>query len=179
MGSLVGYRFQPKDEELITLLDKKMLDPDFSVQTINEVDIYNFEPLDLPRKYHCIKTSSNSNPIFLILFVLFWFECDAGLSAIQSDELVWYFFCAPYYKYANSKRANRRTNTGYWKLTGKGCKIFAKRSREVIGRKRFLTFCEYGVAFKKHKAEWVMHEFRSQYNPPHEVIVLPVSYLFS
>ncbi|KAK9190650.1 hypothetical protein WN943_019257 [Citrus x changshan-huyou] len=103
MDSLVGFRFHPTDEEIILLLTLKRFDPGFSVRTIKEIDLYSFEPWELP--WH---------------------------SEIQSEEEVWYFFCEPYYKYAKSKRAHRRTKEGYWKKTGNGSKIKRKYSTEVI-----------------------------------------------
>ncbi|KAK0578293.1 hypothetical protein LWI29_008165 [Acer saccharum] len=67
MDSLVGYRytFQPTPEELVShYLKKKTRDPAFTFPLIRDVDIYKYHPCELP-----------------------------GLSSIQSDEQVWYFFC--------------------------------------------------------------------------------------
>ncbi|KAK3204250.1 hypothetical protein Dsin_018296 [Dipteronia sinensis] len=66
MDSLVGYRytFQPTPEELVShYLKKKARDPAFTFPLIRDVDIYKYHPCELP-----------------------------GLSSIQSDEHVWYFF---------------------------------------------------------------------------------------
>ena len=60
MDSLVGFRFKPTNEEIISLQKKKMLDPDFSVHTIKEIDFYSFDPWDLPRK--CPPTSNHTMP---------------------------------------------------------------------------------------------------------------------
>ena len=51
MDSLVGFRFHPTDEEIILLLTMKRRDPaGFSVRTIKEIDLYSFEPWELPCK---------------------------------------------------------------------------------------------------------------------------------
>ncbi|KAK9230177.1 hypothetical protein WN944_023144 [Citrus x changshan-huyou] len=88
-GFCPRHRFKPTNEEIISLLKKKRLDPGFSVHTIKEIDFYSFDPWDLPRH-----------------------------SEIQGEEEVWYYYCERYYKYAKSKRAHRRTKSGYWKVTG-------------------------------------------------------------
>ncbi|KAH9769820.1 NAC domain-containing protein 100 [Citrus sinensis] len=139
MDSLVGFRFHPTDEEIILLLTLKRFDPGFSVRTIKEIDLYSFEPWELP--WH---------------------------SEIQSEEEVWYFFCEPYYKYAKSKRANRRTKEGYWKKTGNGSKIKRKYSTEVIGTKKILSFLRDDTAAKKAKTEWVIHEIAVEDSPDYE-----------
>lgn len=139
VDSLVGIRFHPRDEEIILLLKMKRRDPRFSVRTIKEIDFYSFEPWELPLH-----------------------------SDIQSDEEVWYFFCEPYYKYAESKRVHRRTKEGYWKKTGDGSKIKPRYSTEVIGTKKILTFRRYDAAAKKAKTEWVIHEIAVDYDPDYE-----------
>ncbi|KAJ4712226.1 NAC domain containing protein [Melia azedarach] len=96
---------------------KKRLDPEnFSVHMIQEIDIYSYEPWDLP--------------------------------GMESEEQVLYIFSEPCYKYNKSKRAHRRTNEGYWKVTGEGSDI------NEIGRKRILSFYH-----RRSKTGWVMHEF--------------------
>ncbi|KAL9422638.1 hypothetical protein AB3S75_034838 [Citrus x aurantiifolia] len=139
MDSLVGFRFHPTDEEIILLLTLKRFDPGFSVRTIKEIDLYSFEPWELP--WH---------------------------SEIQSEEEVWYFFCEPYCKYAKSKRGHRRTKEGYWKKTGNGSKIKRKYSTEVIGTKKILSFLRDDTAAKKAKTEWVIHEIAVEDSPDYE-----------
>ncbi|XP_008376246.3 NAC domain-containing protein 71-like isoform X2 [Malus domestica] len=76
---------------------------------------------------------------------------------MPSDDMEWYFFGRKNYKYKNSKRSNRTTPGGYWKITGKERDIKVRRSKAVIGKKRTLTFyrrCEP----KPKKTNWVMHE---------------------
>ncbi|KAJ0105327.1 hypothetical protein Patl1_17930 [Pistacia atlantica] len=69
MGCLVGLMYYLFHVKIISLLEEKRIHPDFSDPDINEVDIYKFDPSDLP-----------------------------GLSESDSDEQGWYFFCEPYYK---------------------------------------------------------------------------------
>ncbi|KAF2324961.1 hypothetical protein GH714_021901 [Hevea brasiliensis] len=101
MDSGIGYRFHPTDEELVNhYLRLKMLGYDDRVQEIPEVNVLNFEPWQLPDIEHPEAVISNN-----------------------SNDQVWYFFCPRNYKYSNSNRANRTTNAGYWKVTGKDRKI--------------------------------------------------------
>ncbi|KAJ4708998.1 NAC domain containing protein [Melia azedarach] len=136
--SLVGFRFKPTDEEIIFLLKMKRLDPDFSVQTIKEIDFYNFDPWELPR-----------------------------FSGIQIKEPVWYYFYRPSsYKLSKSKSSERRkTKSGYWKITGRGSYLKTRISKDVIGRKKILSFCPRGSISKKTKPEWIMHEIRTKDDP--------------
>ncbi|XP_031251033.1 NAC transcription factor 47-like [Pistacia vera] len=95
---IVGMRFRPTEEEIILYyLERKMGGLDFPVHCINEVDVLKYEPWDLP-----------------------------DLSARPDNEM-WYFFNAPTYKYAKSKRTNRATRAGYWKVTGKDRPIWDDR----------------------------------------------------
>ncbi|XP_031266802.1 NAC domain-containing protein 96-like isoform X1 [Pistacia vera] len=139
MGCLVGLMYYLFHVKIISLLEEKRIHPDFSDPDINEVDIYKFDPSALP-----------------------------GLSESDSDEQGWYFFCEPYYKYAKSKRASRRTDGGYWKITGRGCDV-KNKSGQVIGSKKNLVFYRLGVGAtsKEDKTDWVMHEFyvKDENNP--------------
>ncbi|KEH18539.1 putative transcription factor NAM family [Medicago truncatula] len=128
----VGFRFRPTDEELVNhYLKKKLLGNDSIVNNvIAEVDVCKFEPWDLP-----------------------------ACSLIKSNDPEWFFFCPRDYKYANSKRFNRRTQCGYWKATGLDRKIKVRGTDNVIGIKKTLVFyngCVPGV-----KSNWVIHEYHS------------------
>ncbi|KAF5732021.1 hypothetical protein HS088_TW18G00709 [Tripterygium wilfordii] len=125
----VGYRFHPTEVELIDyFLKNKMLGHELKVRRIAEVDVCKFEPWDLPE--HCATDSKNRS---------------------------WYFFSRPIYKYSNSKRANRKTKAGYWKVTGKKRNI-KDRANKVIGTKWTLVFYE-GRSPKGIKTNWVIHEY--------------------
>ncbi|KAF8052975.1 hypothetical protein N665_1482s0006 [Sinapis alba] len=86
-----GFRFHPTDVELVRYyLKRKVLGKKLLVDAIAELDIYKFEPSDLPDK-----------------------------SSIKSGDLKWHFFCPREKKYSTGVRANRATACGYWKTTGK------------------------------------------------------------
>ncbi|KAJ6879299.1 protein NTM1-like 9 [Populus alba x Populus x berolinensis] len=103
-----GYGFHPTDEELINhFLKLKMMGGyDHEVAIIAEVNVCNSEPWELP-----------------------------GLSEIQSNDTVWYFFSPRNYKHSNRKQAKRTTKAGYWKLTGKDRIIRAMSTGEEIAKK--------------------------------------------
>ncbi|CAH2065458.1 unnamed protein product [Thlaspi arvense] len=85
-----GFKFSPTDIELISYYLKRKMDGlERSVEIIPEVDIYNFEPWDLPDK-----------------------------SVVKSDS-EWFFFCARGKKYPHGSQNRRATKMGYWKATGK------------------------------------------------------------
>lgn len=86
-----GFRFHPTDVELIMYyLKRKVLGKKLCIQAISELNIYKFDPWDLPEK-----------------------------SCIKSEDRQWYFFCPTERKYASGGRMNRSAETGYWKGTGK------------------------------------------------------------
>nr|UNP37105.1 NAC family transcription factor [Larix gmelinii var. olgensis] len=86
-----GFRFHPTDVELVSYyLKRKVRGQRFGVNAISEIDLYKFEPGDLP-----------------------------GKSCLQSRDLEWYFFSPKDKKYPNGSRTNRSTKDGYWKTTGK------------------------------------------------------------
>ncbi|CAN6923981.1 unnamed protein product [Brassica oleracea] len=85
-----GFKFSPTDIELISYYLKRKMDGlERSVEIIPELDIYNFEPWDLPDK-----------------------------SIVKSDS-EWFFFCARGKKYPHGSQNRRATKMGYWKATGK------------------------------------------------------------
>ncbi|KAJ0261328.1 NAC domain-containing protein 89 [Hirschfeldia incana] len=85
-----GFKFSPTDVELISYYLKRKMDGlERSVEVIPEIDIYNFEPWDLPDK-----------------------------SVVKSDT-EWFFFCARGKKYPHGSQNRRTTKKGYWKATGK------------------------------------------------------------
>ncbi|XP_010547665.1 PREDICTED: NAC domain-containing protein 82-like [Tarenaya hassleriana] len=86
-----GFRFHPTDVELVKYyLKRKVTRKKLRVEAIAEIDIYKFEPSDLPDK-----------------------------SYLKTGDLKWYFFCPRGKKYASGVRKNRTTGFGYWKITGK------------------------------------------------------------
>ncbi|KAK2649915.1 hypothetical protein Ddye_017404 [Dipteronia dyeriana] len=83
----------------------------------------------------------------------------AEQAAWRSNDPVWFFFGEPDYKYANSRRVNRKTKAGYWKPTGADRTIKDMQGRE-IGIKKNLVF-RLSSSNKGDKTHWVMHEYHS------------------
>ncbi|GMI88674.1 NAC domain containing protein 20 [Hibiscus trionum] len=91
MGLPPGFRFHPTDEELVAYyLHSKITGLTLDLEIIPEVDLYKFEPWDLPDK-----------------------------SYLPSKDMEWYFYSPRDKKYPNGSRTNRATRGGYWKATGK------------------------------------------------------------
>ncbi|KAK7278608.1 hypothetical protein RJT34_23640 [Clitoria ternatea] len=90
-----GFRFHPTDEELVRFyLKRKVTGKPFRFDHIAVVDVYKFEPWDLPCR-----------------------------SKLKTRDLEWYFFSGLDRKYGNGSRTNRATERGYWKTTGKDRQI--------------------------------------------------------
>ncbi|KAE8721546.1 NAC domain-containing protein 17 [Hibiscus syriacus] len=85
-----GFRFHPTDEELVRYYLKRKILKKPSSDLISVIDIYRYEPWDLPDK-----------------------------SKLKSRDLEWYFFSALDKKHGNGSKTNRATERGYWKTTGK------------------------------------------------------------
>ncbi|RLM92724.1 protein CUP-SHAPED COTYLEDON 1-like [Panicum miliaceum] len=128
-----GFRFYPKDEEIITFyLMPKVHQRNFTCTAMGEVDFNKSEPWELPNK-------------------------------AKLGEKEWYFFYQKDRKYPTGTRANRATEGGYWKATGKDKEIYSDvvgvALPELIGMKKTLVFYK-GRAPGGEKTDWVMHEFR-------------------
>ncbi|KAL6328921.1 hypothetical protein AAG906_007211 [Vitis piasezkii] len=128
---LPGFRFHPTDEELVGFyLRRKVEKKPISLELIKQVDIYKYDPWDLPR-----------------------------VSTKMGDR-EWYFFCIRGRKYRNSIRPNRVTGSGFWKATGIDKPIYSvEATNECIGLKKSLVYYR-GSAGKGTKTDWMMHEFR-------------------
>ncbi|KAL0736256.1 hypothetical protein Bca4012_012466 [Brassica carinata] len=144
-----GFRFHPTDVELVRYyLKRKVLGKKLLVDAIAELDIYKFEPSDLPDK-----------------------------SFIKSGDLKWHFFCPREKKYATGVRANRATECGYWKTTGKERTVLC--NGEVVGKIKTLVY-HVGKSPRGERTDWVMHEYRledsvlTQKNVPQDTYVLCV-----
>ncbi|CAL5193744.1 unnamed protein product [Lathyrus oleraceus] len=79
----------------------------------------------------------------------------------KMGESEWYYFCVRDKKYSTGQRANRVTNVGYWKASGRDKEIYDKNL--LIGMKKTLVFYK-GRAPNSVKTSWVMHEYRLEGN---------------
>ncbi|KAL4291166.1 hypothetical protein GQ457_14G024700 [Hibiscus cannabinus] len=126
-----GYRFKPKDEELVDFyLKRKILNIKLPPNIIRDVDLYNYDPDTL--------TAMNNN--------------------VSSNGVVmeWYFFTPRERKYANGVRPRRCAGRGFWKASGKDTEVFLKG--EKIGLKKTLVYYK-GKPPKGDKTDWTMHEY--------------------
>lgn len=127
-----GFRFHPTDEELVAFyLRRKAGGMDLHSNVIAEVDLYRFDPWELPN-----------------------FSC---ISSRESE--VWYFFHTSDKKYPKGHRTNRATLSGYWKATGRDRPILDSQSRSLLGVKKTLVFYK-GRAPSGERTDWVMHEYQ-------------------
>lgn len=106
-----GFRFHPTDEELVShYLRRKICGRKLDFEAIAEVDLYKYEPWDLPEK-----------------------------SFLRTRDLEWYFFIPRDKKYPNGSRTNRATERGYWKSTGKD-RFISSGSRNVGTKKTLVYY---------------------------------------
>ncbi|CAN6210519.1 unnamed protein product [Urochloa humidicola] len=128
-----GFRFHPSDEEIIT---------------------FYLTPKVLQSGFTCIAIGevnlNRTEP---------WELPDKA----KTGETEWYFFYQKDRKYPTGMRANRATEAGYWKATGKDKEIYRVTTGVplpvLVGMKKTLVFYK-GRAPRGEKTNWVMHEFR-------------------
>lgn len=124
-----GFRFHPTDVELtVYYLKRKLLGKHLRCNAITEIDLYKFAPWDLPER-----------------------------ASLESNDLVWYFFCPRDRKYSSGLRTNRSTGVGYWKATGKDRPVVY--NSRTVGMKRTLVF-HLGKPPRGDRTDWVMYEYR-------------------
>ncbi|XP_008807109.1 NAC domain-containing protein 100-like [Phoenix dactylifera] len=124
-----GFRFHPTDEELITY---------YLIRKVSDFGFTAKAIADVDLNKH--------EPWDL-----------PGKASMGEKE--WYFFSLRDRKYPTGMRANRATDAGYWKTTGKDKEIF--HCGVLVGMKKTLVFYK-GRAPKGEKTNWVMHEYRLQ-----------------
>eukprot|EP01018_Ginkgo_biloba_P025940 Gb_02849 [translate_table: standard] len=131
-GSLPpGFRFHPTDEELVVhYLKRKVSSSPLPVSIITDIDLYKFDPWDLPGK---------------------------AKARFGEQEGEWYFFSPRERKYPNGGRPNRAAASGYWKATGTDKPIFCGTTK--AGVKKALVFYK-GRPPNGTKTGWIMHEYR-------------------
>ncbi|XP_044329534.1 NAC domain-containing protein 71-like [Triticum aestivum] len=136
-----GYRFHPTDHELVNwFLKRKLLGLPIDLDFIPVVDVYRFEPDQLPDKSFSPSTG------------------DPGA------KVEWYFFAPRVRKYPTGLRMERATLKGFWKSTGKDRPVI--HNGIVVGMKKTLVF-HIGKAPRGTRTNWVMHEYRL--HPDHRI----------
>lgn len=106
-----GVRFHPTDEELVLFyLKRKVCRRRIRPSMIGEVDVYKWEPWELPEK-----------------------------SAVRKGEKQWFFFSPRDRKYPNGSRSNRATKHGYWKATGKD-RTISHKSKAAGNKKTLVYY---------------------------------------
>ncbi|KAL5738728.1 hypothetical protein ACOSP7_031489 [Xanthoceras sorbifolium] len=138
-----GYKFRPKDEELILYyLMKKLSNQSLPCNIVIDVDLYKFNPWDLLAEKQ---------------------------STEEKQEI--YLFTPRDRKYPNGNLPSRRAGDGFWKATQADKKIQYTHRKpyndkvygeisygDVIGTKRALVFYK-GNPPKGVKTNWIMHEY--------------------
>ncbi|XP_021865979.2 NAC domain-containing protein 90 [Spinacia oleracea] len=129
-----GFRFYPTEEELITFyLHNKFHNqrPELD-RVIPSVDIYNFEPSQLP-----------------------------GLAGelCHGDTEQWFFFMPQQDREVRGGRPNRTTDSGFWKATGSPSYVYSSHNK-VLGLKKTLVFYK-GKAPTGRKTKWKMNEYKA------------------
>lgn len=160
MASLVAFMDRKLPIEIIRLLKKKRLDPEFTVpDEINELDIFKLDPSELPSKWiQLFKLSIISQSDITISF-LCEFNYYAGLSKINSDEQAWPFFSEPY-KNVKGKQAHLTNGRGNWEKTGNDKEVRDKSTgKRIGGKKNYVYYKRGGSPKQKIKTDWVMHEY--------------------
>ncbi|XP_023518842.1 NAC domain-containing protein 90-like [Cucurbita pepo subsp. pepo] len=133
-----GFRFYPTEEELVSFyLNTKLEDGRHDLkqemdQIIPILDIYDFNPWDLPRY--------------------------AG-EVCKRDKEQWFFFIARQESEARGGRPKRLTTTGYWKATGSPSHVYSS-THKTIGLKKTMVFYN-GRAPHGTKTEWKMNEYKA------------------
>jgi len=66
---LPGFRFHPTDEELVSFYLRRKLDKKpISIELIKQIDIYKYDPWDLPSMFSALSSSvSRSSSVYLKL----------------------------------------------------------------------------------------------------------------
>ncbi|OMO99994.1 No apical meristem (NAM) protein, partial [Corchorus capsularis] len=132
------FRFYPTEEELVSFYLHNKLEGNrndlnhLMNRVIPVVDIYEFNPWDLPQ--------------FSVLLC-------------HKDPEQWFFFIPRQESEARGGRPKRLTSSGYWKATGSPCYVYSSNSR-AIGVKRTMVFYN-GRAPTGKKTEWKMNEYKA------------------
>ncbi|KAG6403825.1 hypothetical protein SASPL_136058 [Salvia splendens] len=133
---VVGFRFYPTEEELLSYyLPKKLNGPTPAIDRVIPIlPIYDYNPWELPQF--------------------------AG-EVCRCDGDQWFFFTTMQEREARGGRPNRLTEAGYWKATGSPCDVYTCQNIR-IGRKKTMVFYE-GRAPHGSKTSWKMNEYKLYY----------------
>ncbi|XVF55767.1 hypothetical protein PTKIN_Ptkin06aG0063700 [Pterospermum kingtungense] len=133
-----GFRFYPTEEELVSFYLRSKLEGNredlnhLMNRVIPDVDIYEFNPWDLPQ---------------------------FSLHLCHKDPEQWFFFVPRQESEARGGRPRRLTTTGYWKATGSPSFVYSSGNRP-IGVKRTMVFYK-GRAPNGRKTDWKMNEYKA------------------
>ncbi|KAF8395823.1 hypothetical protein HHK36_019777 [Tetracentron sinense] len=124
-----GYRFCPKDSELILdYLKEKVMNRPLPPNRIKEVNLKDYSPQDLIEKY-----------------------CKAY------GEKEWYFFTPRDRKYLKGDRPDRAAGDGFWRAT-EAKKPVRSNGGTLVGYKRSLVYYK-GKPPNGKKTNWLMNEY--------------------
>lgn len=153
-----GFRFHPTDEELVVhYLKRKAASAPLPVAIIADIDLYKFDPWELPSTHSFLHSFHFPQLINSSLASLL-FDLIIGKAAFGDEE--WYFFSPRERKYPNGARPNRAATSGYWKATGTDKPILSSDGlHHKVGVKKALVFYG-GKPPKGVKTNWIMHEYR-------------------
>lgn len=94
---------------------------------------------------------------------------------MKSRDLAWYFFSG---RGSNGDRQNRRTSSGFWKITGHPVEVKDQWGtwcgvKGKIGYKRVLVFRRgKSSSSQSTKSDWVMHEYHYTLLPEDQVLFI-------
>lgn len=156
-SGLPGFRFYPTEEELVCFYLHHKLRGTATVdmdRVIPVVDIYNYNPWELPRKCVYLDYLCNYN-----IRVDPWIAEVGGEVCGGAESEQWFFFSRRREREARGGRPNRLTREGYWKATGSPGDVYSSQNSSVIGRKRSMVFY-VGRAPNGTKTSWKMNEYK-------------------
>ncbi|CAK9135345.1 unnamed protein product [Ilex paraguariensis] len=128
-----GSRFYPSDEQLLCcyLTSKNNGDPWYGLDVIKEIDLYNYNPFDLPDPA-CFRFGRGGR------------------------KRHWYCFVSRVLK----ERGRRRAGGGYWRKMGRVRDVVGGGAgKVVVGTRKFFVFYLGDEAETAVRTDWVMYEY--------------------
>ncbi|KAK1353144.1 hypothetical protein POM88_052982 [Heracleum sosnowskyi] len=116
---------------------------------------WRFDPTDDELLSYYLRRRICGNPFHLIYEIQIY-GVDPwdlpGKSRLKNNRKTWFFFHVP------EKPINRKTVSGFWKLSGKDVSI--KQKGVLVGTRKILMFYTGRAPTKpKYSTDWVMHEY--------------------